>query len=91
MVTKGKSAGRPAGVIVPLEPEAAQRARERARRNAGHWDYRASEAATLMAGYLMLLTSLPVEAWPPLRVLASYRLRWQVELGPAVSLGMIAA
>jgi hypothetical protein len=33
-----------------------------------------------MAGYLMLLTSLPVETWPPLRVLSSYRLRWQVEL-----------
>ena len=44
-----------------------------------------------MAGYLMLLTSLQVEAWPPLRVLASYRLPWQVELVPAVSLGMIAA
>ena len=71
MVTKGKSStGVPARlVIVPLEPEAAQRARERARRNARHWGYRASEAATLMAGYLMLLTSVPVETWPPLRVL----------------------
>lgn len=82
MVTKGKSStGVPARlVIVPLEPEAAQRARERARRNARHWGYRASEAAVEMAGYLMLLASLPVETWPPLRVLASYRLRWQVEL-----------
>jgi hypothetical protein len=33
-----------------------------------------------MAGYLMLLASLPVETWPASRVLASYRLRWQVEL-----------
>jgi len=92
-VTKGKSsAGMPTRlVIVPREPEAAQRARELARRNAGDWDYWASEAATLMAGYLMLLTSLPAEAWPPLRVLASYRLCWQVELAPAVSLGMIAS
>jgi hypothetical protein len=40
-----------------------------------------------MAGYLMLLTSLPVEAWPSLRVLASCRLRWQVELAPAIILG----
>jgi hypothetical protein len=82
VVTKGKSGtGVPARlVIIPLEPEAAGRARERARRNARHWGYRASEAAVEMAGYLMLLTSLPAEIWPPSRVLASYRLRWQVEL-----------
>ena len=59
--------------------------------NSGDWDYWASEAATLMAGYLMLLTSLPAEVWPPLRVLAIYRLCWQVELAPAVGLGMIAS
>ena len=82
LVAKGKSStGVPARlVIIPLEPEAAERARERARRNARHWGYRASEAAVEMAGYLMLLASLPVETWPASRVLASYRLRWQVEL-----------
>lgn len=82
LVSKGKSStGVPARlVIIPLEPEAAARARERARRNARHWGYQASEAAIEMAGYLMLLTSLPTEAWPASRVLASYRLRWQVEL-----------
>lgn len=67
-------------VIIPLEPETAEGARERARRNARHWGYRASEAAAPMAGYPMLLASLPVETWPASRVLASYRLRWQVEL-----------
>ena len=41
--------------------------------------------------YLMLLTSLPAEVWPLLRVLANYRLCWQVELAPAVGLGMIAS
>jgi hypothetical protein len=44
VVSKGKSStsvvARP--VIIPLEPKAAQRARERARRNARHWGYRAS-------------------------------------------------
>ena len=82
LVAKGKSStGVPARlVIIPLEPEAAERARERARRNARHWGYRTSEAAVEMAGYLMLLASLPVETWPASRVLASYRLRWQVEL-----------
>jgi hypothetical protein len=81
-------------VIIPLELEAAQRARNQARGNARHWGYQTSEAAIEMVGYLMLLTSLPefprdqgsrgvnplVESGPPLRVLASYRLRWQVEL-----------
>lgn len=82
MVTEGKGGTGVAArlVVVPLEPEAAARARERARRNARAWGYRASEAAIEMAGYLMLLTSSPVEPWPPSRVLASYRLRWQVEL-----------
>jgi Transposase DDE domain len=82
VVSKGKSSTGVVArlVVIPLEPEAAQRARERARRNARHWGYRASEAAVEMAGYLMLLTSLPVETWPALRVLTSYRLRWQVEL-----------
>jgi hypothetical protein len=85
VVTKGRSStGVPARlIIIPLEPEAAQRARERARRNARHWGYRASEAAIEMAGYLMLPTSLPgprrdqglpedglpVETWPPAREL----------------------
>jgi hypothetical protein len=82
VVAKGQGGTRVAArlVIIPLEPAAAQRARERARRNARHWGYRASETAIEMAGYLMLLTSLPVETGPPLRVLSSYRLRWQVEL-----------
>jgi Transposase DDE domain len=81
-VSKGKSGTGVAArlVIIPLAPEAAERARERARRNARHWGYRASAAAIEMAGYLMLLTSLPVATWPALCVLSSYRLRWQVEL-----------
>jgi len=32
------------------------------------------------AGWLMLITSLPREAWPAERVLTFYRRRWQVEL-----------
>ncbi|HEX2187143.1 MAG TPA: transposase [Chloroflexota bacterium] len=67
-------------VILPVEPEAAQHARERARRNARRWGYEASPAGIEMAGYLMLLTSLDTQDWPAARVLSSYRLRWQVEL-----------
>jgi DDE family transposase len=82
VVAKGKRGPRVAArlVILPLEPEAAERARERARRNARTWGDEASAAAIEMAGPRMLLTSLPVETWPSLRVLSSYRRRWQVEL-----------
>ena len=34
----------------------------------------------MTAGWLMLITSLPREAWPAERVLTLYRRRWQVEL-----------
>lgn len=66
--------------IWPLPPEAAEKAREAARRTARRTGYTASEAAIEMAGYLMLLSSLPTDPWPPERLLATYRLRWQVEL-----------
>jgi IS4 transposase len=67
-------------VILPLPPEAAQKARRAARRNAKSWGYQATEAAVEMAGYLLLLTSLPADPWPPDRIARTYRLRWQVEL-----------
>ncbi|MEO3435613.1 transposase [Inquilinus sp. CAU 1745] len=66
--------------IWPLPPDAAEKAREAARRTARRTGYTASEAAIEMAGYLMLLSSLPVGQWPAERLLAAYRLRWQVEL-----------
>jgi IS4 transposase len=34
----------------------------------------------LAAGYLFLLTSLDRNEYPPERVLALYRLRWQIEM-----------
>lgn len=67
-------------IVLPLPKPAAAAARVAARRNAKHWGYIASEAGIEMAGYLMLLTSLSAEEWPPDKLLATYRLRWQVEL-----------
>lgn len=40
----------------------------------------ASDDALATAGCLMLVTSLPRDAWPALRLLDLYRRRWQVEL-----------
>lgn len=67
-------------VILPLPPEAADKARRAARRNARSWGYKATEAAVEMAGHLMLFTSLSVSDWPPDKIASTYRLRWQIEL-----------
>jgi len=67
-------------VILPLPPAAAEKAKAAARRNANRWGYQASCDGVEMAGYLVLLTSLPAADWPAERLLATYRLRWQIEL-----------
>ncbi|OHV72311.1 transposase [Ensifer sp. LCM 4579] len=67
-------------VILPLPPEAAEKTRQAARRLASKARYKPSEAAIEMAGYLVLLTSLAPADWPPDRLAATYRLRWQIEL-----------
>lgn len=81
-VQDGKSKAEVAArvVIVPLPTEAAEKARKRARRLAAKAQYKSSEVAIEMAGYLMLLTSLAPQEWPPDRLAATYRLRWQIEL-----------
>lgn len=67
-------------VILPLPPEAAEKARRAARRLAVTARYTPSEAAIEMAGHLVLLTSLAPDHWPPERLASTYRLRWQIEL-----------
>lgn len=81
-IQDGKSKREAAGrvVILPLPPEAAEKARRAARRLAAKARYKPSPDGIEMAGYLVLLTSLPPDPWPPERLAATYRLRWQVEL-----------
>lgn len=67
-------------ILLPLPPAAAEKAKSVARRNANKWGYNPSCDGVEMAGYLVLLTSLPAADWPPERLLATYRLRWQIEL-----------
>lgn len=60
-----------------LATERAQKKQRRKARCAG----RQPQADVLeLAGYILVLTSLPAKAWPTERVLALYRYRWQVEL-----------
>jgi Transposase DDE domain len=67
-------------VILPLPPEAAEKSRRAARRLAAKARYKPSQAGIEMAGYLVLLTSLPSHNWTPEQLASTYRLRWQIEL-----------
>lgn len=67
-------------ILLPLPPEAAEAARRQMRKKARKWGYTPSKEALATAGCVMLITSLGAKDWPPARVLALYRRRWQVEL-----------
>lgn len=67
-------------IAVRLPPEQAEASRKRARR-ASRKNGRQTQPGTLeAAAYVLLLTSLDAREYPPARVAALYRLRWQVEL-----------
>ena len=67
-------------VVLALPLEQAEAARRLARRNARKWGHTASRKMLATAGCVMLITSLPREAWAGSRILELYRRRWQVEL-----------
>jgi IS4 transposase len=67
-------------VVLALPPEQAEAARRLARKNARKWGYTIGKKALATAGCVMLITSLPREAWAGSRILDLYRRRWQVEL-----------
>lgn len=67
-------------IAVRLPPEAAEQNRRKAGK-ASRKNGNAIQPTTLAAaGYLILITSLDAEHYPPERIAALYRLRWQVEL-----------
>jgi len=68
-------------VVQRLPAEQAARQRQRVQRKSGKAGHQLDPRTATAAGYLMLLTSLPADRVPVARVLASYRQRWQVELG----------
>ena len=67
-------------VAVPLPPAAAEAARRRLRRAASKKGRTPDARSLEAAGYVVLVTTLPAEAWSAAEVLALYRVRWQVEL-----------
>lgn len=67
-------------IACPLPPEKAEDARRRVRKAAQKKGRTPSPEALLAAGFVLLVTNLPVEEFDILTVLSFYRLRWQIEL-----------
>jgi len=63
-----------------LSTEAAARARAAKRKKAAKDGRQLSAESELVAGWILLITSLPKEPWSDEVVLALYRARWQIEL-----------
>lgn len=63
-----------------LSEETTRRVRQQKIRKAQKDGRTASEATLLLAGWLLLVTTLPQEEWSNQDVLCLYRARWQIEL-----------
>lgn len=63
-----------------LPEAAAEKARCRLRKNSQKKGHTPSEISLVAAGFVMLVSNLPVQTWSAEELLAVYRLRWQVEL-----------
>jgi hypothetical protein len=64
----------------PLPAQEVERARQRARKHNHKHGRTVSDNTLLAAGFILLLTNLPSQAWPLPQVFWLYRLRWQIEL-----------
>jgi len=67
-------------VMAKLPAEAAARAREKLRKQASKKQKSISELAMRLAGYVVILTTVPADELSDSEVLHTYRLRWQIEL-----------
>jgi hypothetical protein len=74
----------PADIIgirtIRKSPQAAEAARRKARREAQKGGHQISQATLGAADWVILVTSLPPEAFAAADILALYRLRWRIEL-----------
>ena len=67
-------------LVLPLAPEVAHRARQRMKQASRKKGHTPDKRALRMAGYLFIVTTLPVEVATDKAVLSWYRVRWQIEL-----------
>lgn len=63
-----------------LPPQEAAVARRRARQNARDHGRTIQRSTLLVAGWVLLITTLPATRWSAAEVLRLYRVRWQIEL-----------
>jgi hypothetical protein len=63
-----------------LPPEKAELSRMRRRKEAQKHGCTISDDTLLIAGWLIVVTTLPADAWPAADILRLYRARWQIEL-----------
>ncbi len=66
-------------LAAPIPPEKAEAARRRVRKRYQRKQTSVSEETLFAAGFVILLTNLPADPWPPDRILWLYRIRWQIE------------
>jgi len=67
-------------VAYPLPADEAQRARAKVVKQAKKKGRNTNPSTWLAAGFVILITNLPVETWETSRITYLYRLRWQIEL-----------
>jgi hypothetical protein len=67
-------------IAAKLDPTATRRARRRARRKAQKAGRTITAPSLVLAGWLLLITTLAAGTWSTADVLYVYRARWQVEL-----------
>jgi len=67
-------------IAVPIPLQKAEAARRKVRERYQRKQKQVSQETLFAAGYVLLLTNLPLETWPNHLVLFLYRARWQVEI-----------
>ena len=67
-------------IASPIPPDKLEEVRRRTRLRHQRKQKPLNENTLLAAGFVLLLTNLPEEAWSGHLVLALYRMRWQIEL-----------
>jgi hypothetical protein len=67
-------------VAMALEEEASKKARQRKQQQAREKGKKVSQTTLFLAGWVLLITTLPQSAWSDEEVLRLYRARWQIEL-----------
>lgn len=67
-------------VAIKKSPQAAETARRKARRQAAKGGHQISKGTLVAAQWVILVTSLGLEAFTTSDILALYRLRWRIEL-----------